>query len=273
MLDSIGAVVVSRNDNYGGDLAKKFTVGLNSLIDNLDEVYYVDWNSPDDISLFDVVEQDIHKTGKLHVITITQNLAKDLTNHNPDVQACVEVMARNIGIRRLKTDWIISTNSDIMVESRENIKQGLIDKDTFHCIARTEVQFNTSPPYYLGEGFQHATGSPLGERDRWSLITCPGDFQLAHKNLWYGIKGYDENLVYRGYSDSNVQRKADYFGYKLALVRSIKAYHFAHYPNHGASGGHFGGFNDPEGALFNYQGTTNPDTWGFSNYIFSEEIV
>lgn len=273
MTDKIGAVVISRNDNYSGDLDRKFTVGLNSLIDCLDEVYYIDWNSPSDVSLFEVVRPNIINKNKLHVITISQQQAKELTNHNSDVQACVEVLARNIGIRRLQTDWIISTNSDIMVESRPNIEQGLINKNTFHCIARTEVQFNPNPPFYLGEGFQHASGSPLGEKDRWSLITCPGDFQLAHKDLWYAIKGYDENLVYRGYSDSNVQRKADYYGFDLALVRSIKAYHFAHYPNHGASGGHFGGFNDPEVALFNYRGTTNPDTWGFSNLTFEEEVI
>ena len=273
MTDSIGATICSRNDNYGGDLDKKFTVGLNSLIRELDEVYYIDWNSPNDVTLFDVVRDSITKTGKLHVITVTQEQAKELTNFNPDVQACVEVLARNIGVRRLSTDWIISTNSDIMISSRANIEQGLIDKQTFHCIARTEVQFTTNPPYYLGEGFQHATGSPLGERDKWSLITCPGDFQLAHRDLWHSIKGFDENLVYRGYGDSNVQRKADYYGFKLALIRSIQAFHFAHYPNHGASGGHFGGFNNPETALFDYQGSSNPETWGFADVTFKEEVV
>ena len=43
----LSAVVVARNDNYGGDLNDRATYCLNSLIDTFDEVILVDWNSPD----------------------------------------------------------------------------------------------------------------------------------------------------------------------------------------------------------------------------------
>lgn len=281
---SIGAVVISRNDNYSGDLDRKFLYGLTSMIVHLDEVYYVDWNSPNDVPLIELVRDELPKTNKLHVIVVTQEQAREFTNNNPDVQACVEVMARNIGIRRLSTDWIISTNSDIMCLSKDNIERHLSNERTFHCVARSEVDFSEVTKFVPGSQEivdyfaprswpQHPDGSPLGPRDRWSLISCPGDFQIAHRNLWYAIKGFDEDLVYRGYGDSNIQRKADYYGFGLVLKRDIKAYHFKHYPNHGASGGHFGGFNDPEKALFNYQGTSNTDNWGFADFKFNEEIL
>lgn len=280
---SIGAVVISRNDNYGGDLAWKFTYGLSSFIANTDEVYYIDWNSPGK-SLFEEVRDAIPKTGKLHVITISPQQAQDLTNNDPDVQNCVEVLARNIGIRRLSTAYIIVTNSDVMCVSRDNINDGIIGTDTFHTIARSETEFSKVTPYAPGsqELFQyantlpvqqHAAGSPLGTKDPWSLITCPGDFQMAHRDLWSVIKGFDENLLYRGYTDSNVQRKAAYYNFNLALVRSIKALHFQHYPQTGTSGGTTARWNDPDIALFNYQGTKNSDTWGFSNIQFDEEVI
>ena len=41
------AVVVTRNDNYGGNLNERATYCLNSLINTFDEVILVDWNSPD----------------------------------------------------------------------------------------------------------------------------------------------------------------------------------------------------------------------------------
>lgn len=286
-MSTIGAVVISRNDNYGGDLVRKFTYTLSSLVSVFDDVYYVDWNSPEDKSLFDEVKGSIEKTGKLHVIRISQAQAKQLANNNPDVQNCCEVLARNIGIRRLNTDYIVSTNSDIMCVSKNNILSGVVDNRTFHTIARTDVDFSEVTDTNLMPGSpelfdymeknrtmwgQNGDGSPLGERDRWSLITCPGDFQLAHRDVWYGIKGFDENLVYRGYTDSNVQRKADFYGFGQSLVRSVMAFHFRHYPGSGSTGGNTAGWNNEDEALFQYTGTRNTDSWGFSDVDFEGEV-
>ena len=41
----ISAVIVSRNDGYGGHLNERATYCFNSAIDTYDEVIYVDWNS------------------------------------------------------------------------------------------------------------------------------------------------------------------------------------------------------------------------------------
>ena len=40
----ISAVIVSRNDNYGGYLNERATYCLNSAIDTYDEIFYIDWN-------------------------------------------------------------------------------------------------------------------------------------------------------------------------------------------------------------------------------------
>lgn len=275
----LGCVVVSRNDDYGGDLARKFTYGLTSFINFLDEVYYIDWNSPGK-PLIEEIRNDLPQMGRLHVIVVSPDMAKLLTHNNPDVQNCVEVLARNIGIRRLSTEYIISTNSDIMLVSRENILGNLQGEHVFHTIARTNIDFSEIseyPPdytYYFRtlKGQQHGAGSPLGERDQWSLIACPGDFQLAHRNIWHTIKGFDEDLVYRGYTDSNVQRKADYYGFRQALIYAIKAFHFSHYPNSGSTGGNTVKWNDPS-CLFDYKGTMNSENWGYADIDFFEEII
>lgn len=286
-MTTLGAVVISRNDNYGGDLANKLVYCLSSFINAMDQVYYIDWNSPDDYPLIDVIRNSLPRTGRLHVIVVDQNMAKHLTNYDEEVQNCVEVMARNIGIRRLNTDYIISTNSDIMCTTRQNILDGIKDNRTFHTIARSNVEFAqvSSIQYTPGsdeiaqwalthfKGFgQYGSGSPLGPRDRWSLISCPGDFQLAHRDVWYGIKGFEESLVYRGYTDSNVQRKADFYGFKQALVRDIVALHFNHYPGSGSTGGNSAKWNT-EDCLFDFNGTGNSDFWGFSIINFEEEII
>lgn len=276
----LGCVVVSRNDDYGGDLARKFTYGLTSFINFMDEVYYIDWNSPGR-PLIEEIRNDLPQTGKLHVIVVSPDMAKLLTHNNPDVQNCVEVLARNIGIRRLSTEYIISTNSDIMIIDRANITGSIQGEHVFHTIARTNIDFSEVSEYPPGlhssylrsiKGHQHGAGSPLGARDKWSLIACPGDFQLAHRNIWHTIKGFDEDLVYRGYTDSNVQRKAAYYGFRQALIYAIKAFHFTHYPNSGSTGGNTVKWNDPS-CLFDYKGTMNSENWGYADLDFLEEIL
>ena len=285
---SIGAVVISRNDGYGGDQPSKMLYSLSSLINALDEVIYVDWNSPGNVCMTNVIGHLLPCTGRLRVIQITMEMAAELTGHNPDVQLCVEVLARNIGLRRLHTDYMISTNGDVMCLDRQSIEAGILGPHNFHCVARRETHFPVLAAMGVPGSFglvaalraggmnqfgQHQAGSPL-PGDTWSLITAPGDFQLAHRDVWYGIKGFEESLVMRGYSDSNVQKKAAIYGFGLHLVRDIPVFHFGHYPDTGASGGTTNaGWNDMNTSLMHFAATTNPDTWGFSERQFTEVII
>jgi hypothetical protein len=50
----ISAVIVSRNDNYGGHLNERATYCFNSAINTYDEVIYVDWNSETHSLLYDI---------------------------------------------------------------------------------------------------------------------------------------------------------------------------------------------------------------------------
>ena len=83
----ISAVIVSRNDNYGGHLNERATYCLNSAIETFDEVIYVDLSRE---TLEDF-------KGNLKHIVITPEVAKILTNNDPHAQVCCEVLGRNIG--------------------------------------------------------------------------------------------------------------------------------------------------------------------------------
>jgi hypothetical protein len=56
----LGAVVISRNDGYGGDQPLKALYSLTSMIEAMDEVVYVDWNSPNDVSQEECVTPPAH---------------------------------------------------------------------------------------------------------------------------------------------------------------------------------------------------------------------
>ena len=75
----ISAVIVSRNDNYGGNLIERSSYCFQSSIDTYDEVTYVDWNSPEQ-SLFYEVKDNLNFKGNFKHIVIPPEAAKVLTN-------------------------------------------------------------------------------------------------------------------------------------------------------------------------------------------------
>ena len=64
----ISAVIVSRNDGYGGHLNERATYCFNSAIDTYDEVIYVDWNSPTHSLLYDIKDNIQFKGNFKHIL-------------------------------------------------------------------------------------------------------------------------------------------------------------------------------------------------------------
>ncbi len=259
---TIGAVVVSRNDDYGYNLKERAILSLNSLIEVMDEVIYVDWNSQGK-SLISEIRNDLIQSDKFKWIVITPEKAKELLKNQPS-QDCVEVLGRNIGIRRLTTDFILSTNIDVIVPPKSMFDK-LADKDIFYIGARRDIPlaiaYDATAPKDI---YQQVGESGAYVGDVWSLINNCGDFQYAHRDIWYNIKGFEESLIGRGFSDSNVQKKASLHRYSLKVVRDIPIYHITHRGGFGGTGI----INNVDLALKNFTETTNKDTWGFSDQYF-----
>ena len=105
-----------------------------------------------------------------------------------------------------------------------------------------------------------------------SLVDCCGDFQIAHKETWYTIRGFEESMIYRGGTDSNVQLKARHCNFKLHLLMpsDLEVIHIGHLA-YGDDGG--GKLTVKRNAGYGPEQTTNASTWGFSNLQFIEEII
>ena len=67
----LSAVVVTRNDDYGGNLNDRATYCLNSLVNTFDEVILVDWNSPNNRPQLWDIDKNISFKGNLKHIVIT----------------------------------------------------------------------------------------------------------------------------------------------------------------------------------------------------------
>jgi len=279
----ISAVIVSRNDNYGGHLNERATYCLNSAIETYDEVFYIDWNSSTHSLLYDVKDNLITK-GNLKHIVITPEVAKTLTNNDPHAQICCEVLARNIGLRRAMGDWVVSTNIDIIAPKREELESTLnnLNKDTFYTISRRhtdwdqikkfhggEIKFNewnSLRDYLIENSEERHFDEKTVSGDDYSVINCCGDFQIAPRYVWDEIRGMEEDLIYSLYADTNVQKKAVMHGFELKALYNPALFHI----EHGKGGGGFlDGINkktnDPHRAIVNQFKTYNSDTWGFND--------
>jgi len=289
----LSAVVVSRNDNYGGNLLERATYALNSAIHTYDEVIYVDWNSETHSLLYDI-KDNLQLKGNLKHFVIPPSAASYLTYHDPDAQKCCEVLGRNIGIRRAEGDWIVSTNIDVIHPKKEDVENIIkINGDnTMITLSRRETTWDEIKKFHGGDlkyqdwdklrdyisinSEKREVYEKIVSGDDYSLINCCGDFQFAPKHIWNEIKGFEEELIYALFSDTNVQKKAAMHGFGLKAIFEPPMFHI----NHGSKGWGGGGIadgvnkkmNDQYRAVIYQNKTENPDTWGFSDVEIEYEV-
>ncbi len=274
-MSNFGAVVIARNDDYGGNLTERAGYCLNSLVETFDEIIYVDWNTPDDkVSLIEEAKDFVKKSPKIKWIRVTSEQASEWTGHDPAAQSVCEVMARNVGLRRLTSEFLVSTNIDVICPSRVALDRQIQPDSGFITTAKRSISLYIlrelgTPSDILSvreklESLEpHYTQQPpiaIRGDDRYSLVSSPGDFQIAHRDVWYTIRGFEERLYKRGYTDTNIQQKAAKAGIKIGVDRSLPVWHIGHEGGWGGTGG----VNDM-GLSLSMDGTTNLETWGFSD--------
>lgn len=275
---SVSIVVTSRNDGYGGNLELRASHALNTMIKNYDEVIYVDWNSPNDDSLINHLS--LNGKGNLRHIQIKK---EDVERINPVLVdlPIVEVLGRNIGIKRAKSDWIVSSNIDIMPDKLDTSN---LQEDTFYAVSRKNVPvsfFQSVEKDFFSYCVKNSTkfeSAPritdsywAGRYDPWSLTVCCGDFQVAHRNLWEKMRGFEESLIYRDCADSNIMKKGVIYGQGSSLI-DMNVFHLDH-DGHSMNVGGKTLKNEWEPSVANFEETTNKENWGLFDFNFKEEII
>jgi FkbM family methyltransferase len=295
------AIIFGRNDNYKEK--ERFIIHLNTMLDTFDEVIYIDWNSPTNSFLYEVIDK-IHHTGRLKHYIIPPEYANMMTMGDKDAQTCNASLAFNIGIRRTDAEWIVLSTTDIIPPTKEVLNEFIqkSNKNSFYTLSRRDIEYkdiidnldtldeyrkyldkSTTPRYFPAK---------VTPNDNYSIFNCCGDFQLASKNLWYKIRGYEEMMLYSCFVDTNVQKKAVLYGFDLIPVYDVPLYHMSH-QNHLPQGGntenlHKNGeekspkYNDANYWVENFDKylehdnimySRNADTWGFSNIEIEFEII
>lgn len=289
----LGVVVVNRNDQYKD--YERGIIHFRSLLDTFDEVTYIDWNSPSGSFLWEI-QDELPKTGKLKHIIIPPSIVQQLIPYE-GAQLCNEGLSRNIGIRRSKADWIVSTNIDIIAPDREKLTELIktLDKDTFYTLSRREAPKDVV--YHYGKDrwkeLREVLSLTIAERhfaakvtpnDNYSLINCCGDFQIAHRDAWNKIKGFEESMINACFIDSNIQKKAVLNGFKLKVLFEPPIFHIEHgsyYTKEDGSRtsdkssykGDKQAYNDVWNYVEFFEESTNDDNWGLGETEIEIEII
>ena len=280
------ALLYVRNDNYKED--ERVLVCLKSMLNTFDEVFLLDWNSPEGKNpLLWEIEYKLPKTGRLKHMVIPPDAAKALTNNDPNAQACTQVISSNLMLRRCDADWIVATTIDIIAPNKDKFHSFLskADKNTFYTVSRRDFEIEELEKHGFEnwESYRDILDTTSQERrfpamvtpnDKYSLINCCGDFQLAHKDVWNNIRGFEEQMIYACFQDTNIQKKASLMGHGLEAIYDLPLYHMSHkgMGNDGSSPSKQT-YNDAWEWVEWFEESKNTDTWGFSNIEIEFETI
>lgn len=271
-------ILTSRDDNYGDNLHQRTTMGITSLIENHDEVIFVDWKTKNGKGVISNIKNRLPHTKKLKCIQVSNEF---LTEKYPHIAnyTIIESIGRNIAIRRAENDYIVSTNIDIVSTPLDN---SILKENIFYTVPRRDVDEN----FHLGFQSYNELYNTIwnnrdsyrpkeridSEQDKWSLINCCGDYQVGHKNVWNQMKGFEESILFGCGIDTNVMKKASWYSTIEVLD------HYIFHLNHGKNGNRDENesvppMSDQNSIIRDFTETTNSDNWGMFNEDLPIELI
>jgi len=279
------ALLYVRNDGYKEN--ERVIACLSSMLDTFDEVILLDWNSPENKKpLLWEIKDRLPQTGKLKHYIIPPSAANALTYEDQDAQVCTQVISTNLMLRRCDADWIVATTIDILAPKREKLLEFLSNADpkTFYTVSRRDFEINDLEQFGFDKWKEYrdhldTVSQPryfpakVTPNDNYSIINCCGDFQMAHKSVWEGIKGYEEEMIYACFQDTNIQKKAVVYGYDLQAIYDLPLYHMSHkgMGNDGSSPSKQK-YNDALVWVEWFKESNNTDNWGYKNIEIEYEV-
>jgi hypothetical protein len=144
----LSIVVPSRNDNHGGDLLKRMQIFVTALLEQCrrhqipSELIIVEWNPPADRPPLAEALRWPREPGPCAVRIIEVPPAIHRAFRNADGLALYQMIAKNVGIRRARGQFILATNIDILFsdELMEFIARRSLKRGEMYRIDRHDVR-------------------------------------------------------------------------------------------------------------------------------------
>lgn len=139
-------VVTTRNDDHGGNLLRRFQIFANALLEQANrhslsaELIVVEWNPPPGPRLHDVLKlrgkSDLFAIRFIEVPPEAHGMVR-----NSDVIPLFQMIAKNVGIRRARGEFILATNPDLLFSDAliSFLASGKLHHDFMYRIDRHDV--------------------------------------------------------------------------------------------------------------------------------------
>ena len=183
------AVTVGRNDDYMSDFRERLlaTIAWNTKY-LVGEFIFVEWNPAADRELL-----SLELTKKFDCVRayVVPREIHEQTCRNRDINL-LEYHAKNVGIRRARSSWIISTNADAAVglDSVNRLLNTPLQEDVLWTAERFDIPWRENEQKEIGiwGSLRYRRLNPYHE-----LGT--GEFCMASRALWHRARGFDEQMV------------------------------------------------------------------------------
>ena len=186
---AIAAVVVGRNDDYMSDFAERLQATLEWNIRYLvSEVIFIEWNPPGDR---DLLAQELARKFKCLRAYVVPAEVHERLCENANVKL-LEYHAKNVGIMRAQSDWIMTTNADAAVglDSVRKLLGADLDPGVVWTAERFDIPWHEGQQTRIGLFDSLRFRRPIPYNDLGT-----GEFCLAAKELWHRVRGYDERML------------------------------------------------------------------------------
>jgi|SRR6266850_228214 len=251
----IAAVVVGRNDDYMSDFATRLVATLEWNIRYLiSEVVFVEWNPPPDRELLAVELTKRFDCLRAYVVPPPVHAEICQNEHVP----LLEYHAKNVGIRRAQSPWILTTNADaaLGLDTVNRILDAELKPDIAWTAERVDIAWREDVQQHVD-----LIGSLRYRRFIPYQQLGTGEFMLANRELWQQTRGYDEALV-RHRIGCDVRGAAQMLATGATINFAGSVLHLAH-PTSATEGAtpHQGEMATVDGVPYR-----NPATWGMGDY-------
>jgi predicted O-methyltransferase YrrM len=209
----LSLVVTTRNDDHGGDLTRRTNIFIHGLAEQarrykLDaELIIVEWNPPADRPRLTDELTWPNSLGPLQVriVTVPPEYHRTLRYH--DQIPLFQMIAKNVGIRRARGEYVLATNPDLLYSNQlvRWLAMAEFDPDTYYRATRHDLNGYFIPHSRVDAMLRYCKAN-VGEvhhppRRGPHTMAC-GDFTMLSRNWWHRLRAYPEYQLWSPHIDS-----------------------------------------------------------------------
>lgn len=252
----LSIVATARNDNHGGDLLRRMQIFINGILAQAEkykvsvELVLVEWNPPvDNPKLAQALSwSENHSFCTVRIIEVSSEI--HIRYRHAASLPLYQMIAKNVGIRRARGEYIVATNIDILFSEElfEYLASNQLEPGKIYRVDRYDVKGDVPLNAKIQEQLEYCKhniirfnskygtfnwNTPIPKNEESDYITLHtnacGDFQLMHREHWFKLRGYPEFDTYSMHLDSFLEFTAYYGGLEEVELRDpMRIYHIEH---------------------------------------------